>query len=93
MLTVPQQEKMFGEPIAAMTAAYESAKRMGYSKPFYAMSILSDAQFVLEHGDAERARQYINKAKYFLSNAHEEHRKVEGAYRQLKEIFEKKGGA
>ena len=31
------------------------------------MSILSDAQHVLEHGDNERARKYMNIAKYILS--------------------------
>jgi len=30
------------------------------------MSILSDAQHVLAHGDAETARQYMNKAKFLL---------------------------
>lgn len=33
-----------------------------------AMSLLSDAQEVLEHGDPEKARQYINCAKWVISN-------------------------
>jgi len=37
------------------------------SKEMYAMSILSDAQHVLAHGDAETARQWMNKAKYVIS--------------------------
>jgi hypothetical protein len=36
-------------------------------KEMYAMSILSDAQHVLAHGDAETARQFMNKAKYVIS--------------------------
>jgi len=31
------------------------------------MSIISDAQHVMEHGDNERARKYMNIAKYILS--------------------------
>lgn len=31
------------------------------------MSILSDAQQVLEFGDTEASRQYMNRAKYILS--------------------------
>lgn len=37
------------------------------SKEMYAMSILSDAQHVMAHGDTETARQFINKAKYVIS--------------------------
>ena len=32
------------------------------------MSILSDAQHVLEHGDHDTARQFMNRAKYILSH-------------------------
>ncbi len=32
-----------------------------------AMSILSDAQHVMEHGDTDTARQYINRAKYVIT--------------------------
>ena len=31
-----------------------------------AMSILSDAQHVMEHGDNNTARQFINRAKFVL---------------------------
>ena len=31
-----------------------------------AMSIMSDAQHVMAHGDTETARQFINKAKWVL---------------------------
>jgi len=33
----------------------------------YAVQILSDAQEELSRGNGEIARQYINKAKYFIS--------------------------
>ena len=32
-----------------------------------ALSILSDAQHVLEHGDAEQARKYMNIAKWIIA--------------------------
>lgn len=32
-----------------------------------AMSILSDAQAVMTHGNTDRARQFINKSKFILS--------------------------
>lgn len=41
-------------------------------KEMYAMSILSDAQHVLDHGDSETARQFMNKAKYVMSVVLEE---------------------
>jgi 3-deoxy-D-arabino-heptulosonate 7-phosphate (DAHP) synthase len=36
-------------------------------KEMYAISVLSDAQEILARGDAETARQWINKAKYVMS--------------------------
>ena len=33
----------------------------------FVMSILSDAQEAMAHGDVETARQYINRAKYVLN--------------------------
>jgi len=38
------------------------------------MSILSDAQHVLEHGDYDTARQFMNRAKYVLSYRMKEER-------------------
>lgn len=35
----------------------------------YAMNILSDAQHMMECGNYEVARQFINKAKYWMFNA------------------------
>ena len=37
------------------------------SHEMLAMSILSDAQHVMSHGDTETARQFINKAKWVMS--------------------------
>jgi hypothetical protein len=37
-----------------------------------AMGILSDAQEVMEHGNTEQARQFINKSKYILSKLMDE---------------------
>ena len=40
-----------------------------YSSPaFLAVSILSDAQEVLSFGNAEKARQFINRAKWVILN-------------------------
>ena len=33
----------------------------------YAMQILSDAQHVMAHGQTEEARQFINKAKFWIA--------------------------
>jgi hypothetical protein len=54
---------MFGETTNAM----EAVKPAFYSNIMYAMAILSDAQEMIERHDEETARQYINKAKYFLA--------------------------
>jgi hypothetical protein len=56
------QEQMFGCTIDVMSREYEDS----YSKNMYIMSILSDAQEVMK-GSPETARQFINKAKYFIS--------------------------
>lgn len=50
----------------AMDIDFELEESMS-SKEMYAMSILSDAQHVMAHGDTETARQFINKAKYVIS--------------------------
>ena len=65
--------KMYGcycEDIDADLADYLGPKEM------FAMSILSDAQHVLAHGDAETARQWMNKAKYVISQVMREKAKL-----------------
>jgi len=65
MLKQDQQISMFGETIEQME---KSSKMFGpVNDAMYAMQILSDAQEVLERGNPELCRQFINKAKHFLS--------------------------
>lgn len=61
---ISREMKMYGCYREDIDAELEEC--MG-SKEMYAMSILSDAQHVLAHGDAETARQFMNKAKYVIS--------------------------
>jgi hypothetical protein len=63
--------KMYGCYCEDIDAELEEC--MG-SKEMYAMSILSDAQHVLAHGDAETARQWMNKAKYVISQVMRENK-------------------
>ena len=67
----------YTEDIDAELADYMGPKEM------YAMSILSDAQHVLAHGDTETARQWMNKAKYVISKVMREKR----FYLNLKETM------
>jgi hypothetical protein len=57
-----KEVKMFGETVAAM----ESMKPEFVSNEMYAMMILSDAQEMMNF-DMETARQFINKAKYYIT--------------------------
>jgi hypothetical protein len=57
----------------AMDIDFELEESMS-SKEMYAMSILSDAQHVMAHGDTETARQFINKAKYVISKVMRENK-------------------
>jgi len=66
-LTEEQQIKMFGETVAQMEEAAEMLGPLIFNETMYAMQILSDAQEVLACGHAELARQFINKAKFFLT--------------------------
>lgn len=78
MLTREQQIACYGETEEQMLEAYRLS--LGGSDfqtdcTMYAMSILSDAQEVLTnnlHGEKSRetARQWINKAKYFIGKVH-----------------------
>jgi hypothetical protein len=60
-----EEQKMFGTTTQAVREGY--ARRIGPSE-MYVMSILSDAQEILAHGDAARARQMMNEAKLCLSD-------------------------
>lgn len=58
---------MFGLP--DMEAAYDALKIMPFVEaPMTAISILSDAQEEMERGNAERARQFINRAKWIIAH-------------------------
>jgi len=59
------QIKMFGQTTAQLDTDLEQAFS---GTKMYIASILSDAQAVMEMGDTETARQFINKAKYYLFN-------------------------
>jgi len=45
-----------------------------FGKLMYAMSVLSDAQEEVARGNAEVARQYINRAKFIISEEMQKHR-------------------
>ena len=58
---------MFGVP--DMKAAYDALEIMPFVKPpMTAISILSDAQEEIERGNKDRARQFINRAKWIIIN-------------------------
>ena len=56
--------EMFGCTKADLVEMLEDSFGM---QEMLAMSILSDAQHVMAHGDTETARQFINKAKWVMS--------------------------
>ena len=77
-MSLSQQEheqrdvSMFGassEDIRDMveTSIYRITSEELHADAMMVMSILSDAQEVMAHGDVETARQYINRAKYVLN--------------------------
>lgn len=66
-----RERMMFGESIEEMRGAVMFANLNDPNDLImYAMSILSDAQHILE-SNPEMARQWINKSKYFMSEANE----------------------
>lgn len=67
-----QQIAMFGCTIEDMRRAVLFTDLTDpCSVNMYAMAILSDAQETMSHGNTEQTRQFINKAKYFISEASE----------------------
>lgn len=61
-MTHEEEMKMFGATIADLV----KSKPEMISDLDYAISILSDAQECISMESGERARQYINRAKYFI---------------------------
>ena len=77
-MSLSQQERnqrdrsMFGASSADIrnmveTSIYRITSEELHADAMMVMSILSDAQEVMAHGDVETARQYINRAKYVLN--------------------------
>jgi len=67
-----RDHSMFGASSADIrnmveTSIYRIASEELHADAMMVMSILSDAQEVMAHGDVETARQYINRAKYVLN--------------------------
>lgn len=67
MSPAERQTQMYGCTTAALQQDWETVKRMYPFRELYAMAILSDAQEEMARGNVERARQYVNKAKWHLS--------------------------
>lgn len=65
-MAMNHEVQMFGMTTDAIDVQFKwMIQTMGHEMT--AISLLSDAQHVMEHGDNERARQWINVAKYILS--------------------------
>lgn len=79
MTTEAQQIKTYGCTIAQLESDLPDylIKDSGSDLLLYAMSIISDAQHMLEMGDAETSRQFMNKAKYYVSQVHSDIRLTE----------------
>lgn len=57
---------MYGCTQEALTGMMNSPINSISGDYMLVMSILSDAQYVMEHGDNNTARQFINRAKYVM---------------------------
>ncbi len=67
-LSSEAQVGMFGSTIEEMEAEGGSIAARNYPDfPGYIASILSDAQEAMARGHVETASQWLNKAKYFLT--------------------------
>lgn len=74
MMTQEQQIKCYGQTIDALKEERAEMKERHTSTEMYVTCILSDAQHVMAMGDLETARQYMNKAKWFLNKQDDEAR-------------------
>lgn len=66
MSTEDQQRAMFGTTTADLEHEWAVNTTMMLSPAHYIGCILSDVQEAMSHGQLEQARQWTNKAKYFL---------------------------
>ena len=68
------QKQMYGTTKAAVLNQFKEVQKLyGRHTNIYIMGILSDAQLMIEHKQYNTARQFINKAKYLLSNGAREY--------------------
>ncbi len=68
-----QESDMFGG-VSEDTIREQMKNKDTFSKLMYSMSILSDAQEEMARGKIEIARQYINRAKFIISEEMQKHR-------------------
>lgn len=62
------QQNMYGCTEETLEKSINEAQEKWMTDPaMYAMSVLSDAQEMIERGMNEQARQAINRAKYVIS--------------------------
>ena len=68
MQNTEKEIAMYGEPKEWVLADYARQKKLLQDHSYiYIMGILSDAQQVIEMGQLDTARQFINKAKLLIS--------------------------
>ena len=68
MQNIEKEMKIYGMPKQEVLAEYDEIKpRYAGHEYIYIMGILSDAQEVMQMGQLDTARQFINKAKLLIS--------------------------
>ena len=68
------QKEMYGMTEASVLKQYQEARKLyGNYIDLYIMAVLSDAQHMIEYRKLKTANQFINKAKYLLSNGAREY--------------------
>ena len=68
MQNIEKEMKIYGMPKQDVLAIYNKIKPIYAGHEYiYIMSILSDAQEVMQMGQLDKARQFINKAKLLIS--------------------------
>jgi hypothetical protein len=79
MMTQEQQIKCYGQSLESLKEERAELAKNFNTTEMYVASILSDAQETLARGNAEYARQLMNKAKWFLFEQNSDNRKAERA--------------
>ena len=75
--TLEDQIRTFGETVSQMRDAASHNLGDPVLLNIYAVGILSDAQEMMLSGDISTARQFVNKAKYFIQESTSLQRKKE----------------